>query len=128
MKILKFLKQYKTYLFCALFVILIIWGIVAYVEYVTYEETINGYLNEIDDGVYVQTYNTFSNVPAYNSTVATICIDDKLYTISGHINIYYTKNKPSYEWTMTNVVNADTLTIYVPKGSVERLENKNIGD
>lgn len=128
MKILKFLKQYKTYLFCALFVILIIWGIVAYVEYVTYEETINGYLSEIDDGIYVQTYNTFSNVPAYNSIVATVCINDKLYTVSGYINIYYTKNKPSYEWTMTNVVNADTLTIYVPKGSVERLENKNIGD
>lgn len=128
MKILKFLKQYKNYLFCALFIVLIIWGIVAYVEYVTYEETINGYLSEIDDNVYVQTYNTFSNVPAYNTTVATVCINDKLYTVSGHINIYYTKNKPSYEWTMTNIVNADTLTVYVPKGSVERLDNKNIGD
>ena len=128
MKILKFLKQYKNYLFCALFVILIILGVVKFIKYATYKETINGYLNEIDDNVYVQTYNTFSNVPAYNSTVATVCINDKLYTVSGHINIYYTKNKPSYEWTMTNVVNGDTLTVYVPKGSVERLENKNIGD
>lgn len=128
MKILNFLKQYKNYLFCALFITLIIWGIVACVEYATYEETIDGYLSEIDDGVYVQTYNTFSNVPAYNSTVATVCINDRLYTVSGYINIYYTENKPSYEWTMTNVVNGDTLTVYVPKGSVERLDNKNIGD
>ena len=99
--------------------------IVSFVKYASYKEIISGTLSEIDDGIYVQTYNVYSNVPANNTTVAVICTGTQMLTVQGHINISFTDETPSYSYTRTNIVNGDTLNVYVPKGTVQMLGGVN---
>ena len=100
-------------------------GIVKFVSYTAYKETITGTLSEVSDGIYVQTYNVYSNVPANNTTVAIICTGTQMMTVQGHINISFTDGTPSYSYTKTNIVNGDTLNVYVPKGTVQTLGGVN---
>ena len=98
-------------------------GMYKYMNYVTYSETTSGTLSEIEDGVYIQTYNVYSNIPANNTSVAIVCINNQILTIEGQINIQYTDDTPSYTYTDTHIVNGDKLTVYIPRGTVQRLQN-----
>ena len=113
---------------CNIAIVLIIIGFIIgaiwVVKQLTFKEVTNGRLEEVDNGVYAQTYSVYSNVPANNTSVAIVCINNKLCKISGKINIYYTNDAPHYEYTSTHRVNGDKLDIYVPKGTVQRLDNK----
>ena len=105
-------------------IVLVSYGAYRFFKHTTYSNTTNGRLSEIEDDVCVQTYDVHSNIPANNTTVAIVCINDQIYKISGHINMHITDETPSYTYTQTNIVNGDTLELYVPKGSIQRLDNQ----
>lgn len=122
------MKQDKIKLIIKCIVVLIVVGLFSFgtyklIKYTTYIETTSGTLSEIEDGVYLQTYNVYSNIPANNTSVAIVCINNQILTIEGHINIQYTDDTPSYTYNRTRVVNGDTLTVYIPRGTIQRLPN-----
>ena len=115
---------------CRIIIFIFIVGCIAliafkFVKYTTYSETLTGTLSEIEDGVYIQTYNVYSNIPANNTSVAVVCINDQILTINGSINILVTDDTPSYIYTKTNIINGDKLTVYVPRGTIQRLPSAN---
>ena len=118
-------KKVSNGVLAAVGVTILTFIIVSFVNYASYKETTSGTLSEIDDGIYVQTYNVYSNVPANNTTVAVICTGTQMLTVQGHINISFTDETPSYSYTRTNIVNGDTLNVYVPKGTVQMLGGVN---
>lgn len=93
----------------------VIWGIKSETEYV--ETKYN--LFELNDGVYATYYTTHSTVPAHNYEVITLNCDGNIYTFQGHVQITYTDDKPYVIYQKRNIVNADTMYVYVPNGSVE---------
>ena len=95
-----------------LFVIL---GIKSETEYV--ETKYN--LFELNDGVYATQYTTHSTVPAHNYEVVTLNCDGNIYTFQGHVQITYTDDDPYVIYQKRNIVNADTMYVYIPSGSVE---------
>lgn len=121
-------KKVSNGVLAAVGVTILTFMIVSFVNYALYKEITNGTLSEIDDGIYVQTYNVYSNVPANNTTVAVICTGTQMLTVQGHISINFTDETPSYSYTRTNIVNGDTLNVYVPKGTVQMLGGVNSMD
>ena len=102
-------------LFIITVVLLVIWGIKNETEYV--ETKYN--LFELNDGVYATYYTTHSTVPAHNYEVVTLNCDGNIYTFQGHVQITYTNDDPYVIYQKRNIVNADTMYVYVPSGSVE---------
>ena len=93
----------------------VIWGVKSETEYV--ETKYN--LFELNDGVYATYYTTHSTVPAHNYEVVTLNCDGNIYTFQGHVQITYTDDDPYVIYQKRNIVNADTMYVYVPSGSVE---------
>ena len=93
----------------------VIWGVKSETEYV--ETKYN--LFELNDGVYATYYTTHSTVPAHNYEVVTLNCDGNIYTFQGHVQITYTDNDPYVIYQKRNIVNADTMYVYIPNGSVE---------
>ena len=96
-------------------VLFVIWGIKSETEYV--ETKYN--LSELNDGVYAVYYTTHSAAPAHNYEVITLNCNGNIYTFQGHVQITYTDDSPYVIHQKRNIVNADTMYVYVPSGSVE---------
>ena len=92
-------------------------------EYTTYTDTIEYELMEFDDGVYGYYNAVTSNIPAGNYDMITLCFNNKVYTLKGDVNVYYTDEAAKLIWTDTNIVNGDTFDVYVPLGSIEMRPN-----
>lgn len=99
------------------------YGIFRFVQYAAYENTTTGTLSEIENGVYVQTYSVYSNVPSNNTDVAIVCIDNQIRKIKGQIDICISDQEPSYSYTQTNRVSGDKLTVFVPRGTVQQMNS-----
>ena len=93
----------------------VIWGVKSETEYVETKYS----LSELNDGVYAVYYTTHSTVPAHNYEVVTLNCDGNIYTFQGHVQITYTDDDPYVIYQKRNIVNADTMYVYVPSGSVE---------
>lgn len=80
-------------------------------------------LEEIESDIYARTYHTVSTVPAHNYDVIEICINGKVYTYKGSVDITYTNEKPYVVIMQNNLVNDDKVFVYVPKGTVDYRES-----
>lgn len=80
-------------------------------------------LEEIESGIYARTYHTVSTVPAHNYDVIEICINGKVHTYKGSVDITYTNEKPYAVIMQNNLVNDDKVFVYVPKDTVDYRES-----
>ena len=80
-------------------------------------------LEEIESDIYARTYHTVSTVPAHNYNVIEICINGKVHTYKGSVDITYTNEKPYVVIMQNNLVNDDKVFVYVPKGTVDYRES-----
>lgn len=98
-----------------------------YWDYITYTETLEYNLHEINDGIYGY-YNIVSSaIPAQNYQVVTLYFGGGVYTLKGQVNIHYTESNPRLVWEKTKTVNGDTLDVYIPYGSLEVRPNMTVG-
>ena len=102
-------------LFIITVVLLVIWGVKSETEYV--ETKYN--LSELNNGVYAVYYITHAATPAHNYDVITLNCNGNIYTFQGHVQITYTDDDPYVIYQKRNIINADTMYVYVPSGSVE---------
>ena len=84
-------------------------------------------LSEINDDVYVIYYTTHSRVPAQNYEVVTLNCNGNIRIYRGDVSISYTNEKPCVNVRNSNMVNADKIYVYVPRGTVANGESINIG-
>lgn len=86
-------------------------------------------LSEISDGVYVYRENIVSSVPAHNYAMATVCdTSGNIYTIRGTVKIVnYDYGTPYAVLEDCNMVNSDTITLYVPSGTVQYIGTTTVG-
>ena len=96
-------------------------------DYTTYKETFEYNLYEMNDGIYAYYNIVSSSKPAYNYEVITLYFADGVYTLKGDVNIHYTDSKPRIVWEKTNVVNGDTIDVYIPYNSLEVRPNMTVG-
>ena len=108
------MKTFKKILLC----ILLIAIAVPCFNYMTYKETFEYDLVEMEPGVYAYYNVVTSNIPAENYEMITACLNGRVYTLGGHVYIHYTDGDPKLFWTDVNLVHGDTFEVYVPKGSV----------
>lgn len=80
-------------------------------------------LEEIENGIYARTYHTVSTIPAHNYDVIEICINGKVCTYKGIVNITYTSENPYVVIMDNNLVNDDKVFVYVPKNTVDYRES-----
>ena len=92
-------------------------------EYTTYTDTVEYELMEFGDGVYGYYNAVTSSIPAENYDMITLCFNNKVYTLKGDVNVYYTDEAAKLIWTDTNIVNGDTFDVYVPFGSIQMRPN-----
>ena len=92
-------------------------------QYVEKEYT----LCDMGDGVYAYYTNVSSAIPAQNYEMVSVCANGNVITLKGSINISYVSDNFRMMWKDTNTVNGDTITIYVPKNSVEFMVNISVG-
>lgn len=83
-------------------------------------------LEEIENGIYARTYHTVSTVPAHNYDVIEICINGKVCTYKGTVNITYTSENPYVVIMENNLVNDDKVFVYVPKNTVDYREGVSV--
>lgn len=88
------------------------------VAYITYENTVEYRLHELEDGVYGYYNAVRSNIPAENYDMVIVCFGGNIFTLDGNINIHYTDSTPRIVWKDINVVHGDTFDVYVPYGSI----------
>jgi len=85
-------------------------------------------LSEISDGIYAYNETVVSSIPAQNYSMVTFCNESgNTIQIKGHVTIIYTDSKPYAVLEQYNYVNADRVTLYVPKGSVNYLGTVSVG-
>lgn len=80
-------------------------------------------LSELSDHTYGRYYRVSSRVPAQNYEVITLCCNGNVVTHQGDVNIFYTDQEPYAVVKSYNVVNADEICVYVPKGTISFQEN-----
>ena len=121
---MKFLKKFSSLLVILVFLVLAKF-VFDYMDRHFNEYTENTYiLDELEDGVNVNTYRVSSNVPANNYDVAIICVDGVVKKYSGTIQLIYTEKQPyCVVKQYVNLCNSNYLTIYIPKGSIKYQEN-----
>ena len=94
-------------------------GSIIFLIYQSEKYTENRYdLSELDENVYAIYYTTYSNVPAHNYEVVTLCVNNNVYTYKGDVSISYTEDKPYAIIKEYNMVNEDKVHIYVPLNTV----------
>lgn len=94
-------------------------GLVAWSNYKN-PTTINEYtLSEVQEGIYGVYVVATSNIPAENYEMVTININGNFYTVKGSVNIHNDNGGPRAVWKNTNMVNGDTIDLYVPEGSFQ---------
>lgn len=80
-------------------------------------------LEEIENCIYARTYHTVSTVPAHNYDVIELCINGKVLTYKGSVDITYTNEKPYTVIMQNNLINDDKVFVYVPKDTVDYRES-----
>ena len=116
------IKKYVKIGILLLVIGLIIWGIVSFVmwtynNYTQYNE-LNYALEEIEDGVYGYYSVTVSSIPAQNYQMITVYYSGSIRTLKGNIQICYINGEPKFHIIDYNIVNADDIIVYVPKGTI----------
>lgn len=86
-------------------------------------------LSEISNGIYAYRGDVVSSIPAQNYTTATVCdTSGNIYTIKGTVRIINTKYEtPHAVLEDYNIVNSDTVTLYVPSGTVQYIGTTSVG-
>jgi len=81
-------------------------------------------LSELSEGTYGWYYRVSSQVPAQNYDVITLCCNGVVATFQGNVHITYTDSKEPYAVVKDyNLVNADKIYVYVPRGTIHFQEN-----
>lgn len=78
-------------------------------------------LETIHDDIYLTYYRVHSDVPAHNYNVVQYCVNGKLYTIKGNVNIAFTNEQPYVIYQNSRYSYEDTANFYIPKDSIEYL-------
>lgn len=84
-------------------------------------------LRELDEGVYGIYTVVSSSIPAQNYEMITLCVDGTVRTFKGFVNIIYTDEEPKLILNDKNLINSDSMYIYVPNGTIEFSANVGIG-
>ena len=92
-------------------------------ECITYRNTLEYTLDEIDNGVYGYYNAVTSNIPSENYEMIVLCLNGQIYTLKGDVNIHYTDDEPRLIWNERKIVNGDTYEVYVPSGTIEMRPN-----
>ncbi len=121
----------KAYIKSTIFVVAIIvamfFGVYKLVSYGQYTEEYSYELQEIKDGTYAIYHSVLSNVPSHNYDVITICYNGQIHRLQGTVNIQQTNEKPYVEIiAKPHLNNADKITVFIPKGTVEFANNVGI--
>lgn len=121
------IKTYKKVLILFIGIFILFGGFKLY-RHITYEETVRYELAELSNGIYVKYQKTFSRVPSENYEIITFCVNGRVMTLNGNINISYLQEDglPYIVWTRTNLVHGDTIDVYVQQDKLEYLDNMNI--
>lgn len=123
---MKRIKKYKFYIIAFLFVISTLFIIVRWFgKQAEYHES-RYELEEIENGVYVNYYQTHSSIPAQNYEVAEICVGGNIFTYRGSVNILYINGQPYAIVKQNNLVNDDEVYLYIPKGTLQMLSSVRI--
>ena len=102
----------------------IFFGVYKVVSYREDTEEYSYELHEIKDGTYAIYHSVSSNVPSHNYDVITVCYNDQIHMFQGTVNIQQTNDKPYIEITAKPHINyGDEITVFVPKGTVEFVDN-----
>lgn len=88
---------------------------------------LNYKLEEIEDGVYGYYGVTVSHIPAENYQMITVYYGGSIRTLKGHIQVCYTSGEPKIHIKNYKIVNADIITVYVPKGTIINIGTTGIG-
>ena len=108
----------------AIIVFLVFLGVHKFSSYVGYTEEYSYDLQEIKDGNYAIYHSVSSNVPSHNYDVITVCYNDQIHVFQGTVNIQQANNKSYIEITAKpHLNNADKITVFIPKGTVEFADN-----
>ena len=75
-------------------------------------------LEEIENGVYGYYGVTVSSIPAQNYQMITVYYGGSIRTLKGYVKICYTNGEPKIHIKDYNIVNADDIIVYVPKGTI----------
>lgn len=123
---MKIIKKYKPEILIILFIFCVI-SAFAFSAKKESKYTESRYdLEEIESGIYARYYQTVSAIPAQNYDVMEVCINSRIYTYKGTVNISYTSGKPYVVVMQNNLVNDDKVYLYVPKGMVDYRESVGI--
>jgi hypothetical protein len=110
---------------------LIVGGIISFVMWVynnnTKYDELEYALEEIEDGVYGYYGVTVSSIPAQNYQMITVYYGGSMRTLKGDIQICYTSGEPKIYIKDYNIVNADDIIVYVPKGTIINTGTTGIG-
>ena len=120
MKLARKIMMY-TLLICIAFIV--IYSVVDYLGKQSEYHESRYELEEIENGIYVRTYHTVSTVPAHNYDVIEICINSKVCTYKGSVDITYINENPYAVIMQNNLVNDDKVFVYVPKDTVDYRES-----
>ena len=116
------MKKYVKIAMLVLVIGLIICGIVSFVMWAYNNQTqyneLNYTLEEIENGVYGYYGVTVSSIPAQNYQMITVYYGGSIRTLKGDIKICYTNGEPKIHIKDYNIVNADDIIVYVPKGTI----------
>lgn len=116
------MKKYVKIAILVLVIGLIIWGIVSFVMWAynnhTQYKELDYTLEEIEDGVYGYYSVTVSSIPAQNYQMITVYYGGSIRTLKGDIQICYTNGEQKIHIKDYNIVNADDIIVYVPKGTI----------
>lgn len=117
--------------FCVLLMLTIIAGfvmtVVAWDDYLMTAETIEYELSDMGDGVYGIYTVVSSRAPAYNYDMITLCCNGQVRTFKGNVYIYYTENTYKLMLEDRNLVNGDSMYVYLPKGTIEYAQGITVG-
>ena len=117
-------RKIKVYAISFILVIIVLFGIFKLISYIYYTEEYSYEFQEVKDGIYAIYYSVSSNVPSHNYDVVTICHKGQIRTLQGKISIRQTDNISHIDViARPNMNNADEITVFIPKGTVEFAEN-----
>lgn len=117
--------------FCVLLMFTIIAGfvmtVVAWDDYLMTAETIEYELSDMGDGVYGIYTVVSSRAPAHNYDMITLCCNGQVRTFKGNVYIHYIDNTYKLVLEDRNLVNGDSMYVYLPKGTVEYAQGIAVG-
>ena len=119
------IKAYiKSTIFVVVIIVAIFFGVYKFVSYGEYTEEYSYELQEIKDDTYAIYHSVSSNVPSHNYDAITICYNSQIHILQGTVNIQQTNGKPYVEIiAKPHLNNADKITVFIPKGTVEFADN-----